>query len=362
MTEQNWDMYDYILESTEAVRNIVKNREQIFSQALAYLEGRQIDQIYILGSGTSYHSAVASKKLAEDVLGRKVINMYPMEFVDNEKVFNKNTLVIGISHAGRSSSTIAALDKAAELGLCTISMTAEKERPITDHADANVYIEIGDEFAGPKTKGFIGSIATIQILAMMYAKQLGLIDEAEIEQLTAEMLETTDQIPEIADQAWAWYRTNREDLLRCRRMIVLGYDACMAAMLEGTLKILEAVRYSVTGYELEEFMHGVYHSIDENTYMLYLGMTGRHYDRMRRMKTYFANERHAHNYEVTSETGFGNDSRNFVFPFRNHEYFAAMEYVIPCQVIARKMSLDLGIDCNISSDPEFHKKMGSYTY
>ena len=123
MTEQNWDMYDYILESKEAVRNIVQNREQIFGQALAYLEGRQIDQIYILGSGTSYHSAVASKKLAEDVLGRKVINMYPMEFVDNEKVFNKNTLVIGISHAGRSSSTIAALDKAAELGLSTISMT-----------------------------------------------------------------------------------------------------------------------------------------------------------------------------------------------------------------------------------------------
>jgi glucosamine 6-phosphate synthetase-like amidotransferase/phosphosugar isomerase protein len=362
MAEQNWDMYDYILESKEAVRNIVANREQIFAGALAYLEGKIIDQIYILGSGTSYHSAVAAKKLAEDILDRKVINMYPMEFVDNEKVFNDNTLVIGISHAGRSSSTIAALDKARKLGLYTISMTAEKDRPITEHADANVYIEIGDEFAGPKTKGFIGSIATIQILAMMYAKQLGNTDEKTIESLCAQMLETTDQIPDIAAKAWDWYKANKADLLKCRRLIVLGYDACMASMLEGTLKILEAVRYSVTGYELEEFMHGVYHSIDENTYMLYLGMKGRHYDRMRRMKTYFANERNAHNYEVTSETGLGDDARNFVYPFRNHEYFAAMEYVIPCQVIARKLSLDLGIDCNISSDPDFHKKMGSYTY
>ena len=33
-----------------------------------------------------------------------------------------------------------------------------------------------------------------------------------------------------------------------------------------------------------------------------------------------------------------------------------MEYVVPLQVIARKLSLDLGIDCNISSDPNFHKK------
>ncbi|MDO4520947.1 MAG: hypothetical protein Q4B44_04830 [Erysipelotrichaceae bacterium] len=45
MTEQNWDMYDYILESKEAVRNIVKNREQIFSQALAYLETAPIPTV-----------------------------------------------------------------------------------------------------------------------------------------------------------------------------------------------------------------------------------------------------------------------------------------------------------------------------
>ena len=44
------------------------------------------------------------------------------------------------------------------------------------------------------------------------------------------------------------------------------------------------------------------------------------------------------------------------------EVAASMEYVVPLQVIARKLSLDLGIDCNISSDPNFHKKMGSYTY
>ena len=53
---------------------------------------------------------------------------------------------------------------------------------------------------------------------------------------------------------------------------MLGYESCMSAMLEGTLKILEAVRYSVVGYEMEEFMHGVYHSIDQDTYLLYLGV------------------------------------------------------------------------------------------
>ena len=50
------------------------------------------------------------------------------------------------------------------------------------------------------------------------------------------------------------------------------------------------------------------------------------------------------------------------YNFINDPYFEAMEYVVPLQVIARKLSLDLGIDCNISSDPNFHRKMASYTY
>ena len=361
MTEEGWDMYNYILDSKNAVRNIVEKQNEIFSGALEYCSKRNIEQIYILGSGTSYHAAIASKKLTEDVIGIRVINMYPMEFVDNERIFNKNTLVIGISHAGRSSSTIAALDKARELGLATIAMTAEKERPINSHADITVYIEIGKEYAGPKTKGFIGSIATIQLLAMNLAVRQGKLSVEEKNELVDCMLATSDKIPDIAEKAWDWYKRNRDDLLKCRRLILVGYGATLGAMFEGTLKILEAVRYSVVGYEMEEFMHGVYHSINENTYLLYLGIQGKHYERMRRMELYFKQERYAHNYLITSDTSI-NEPHSFVYPFKNDEYFASMEYVVPCQVIARKMSLDLGIDCNQSSDSSFHKKMGSYTY
>ena len=124
---------------------------------------------------------------------------------------------------------------------------------------------------------------------------------------------------------------------------------------------MEAVRYSVTGYELEEFMHGIYHAIDQDTYIIYLGSKGKHFERMVRMMKYFAEERGAHNYMITSNPDI-EEGKNFVYPFVNSEYFASMEYVVPMQVLARKLSLDLGIDCNIPSDPQFHKKMGSYTY
>jgi len=176
------------------------------------------------------------------------------------------------------------------------------------------------------------------------------------------LLDTTDNIPAIAEKSVDWYNHNKEELLKSRRMIIVGYEQCKSALMEGTLKVLDAVRYSVTGYELEEFMHGVYHSIDQETFMFYIGSEGQYYNRMMNMRNYFEKERGNKNFVITSDKGLEKDPRNLIFDFKNHPYFASLEYVVPLQVLARKLSSDLGIDCNISSDPGFHKKMGSYTY
>lgn len=355
------DMYDYILESKEAVRHIAGCRADILKEALDYCAGRELHQIYVLGSGTSYHAAVSARKVMEDSLGIRVCAMYPMEFADNEHVFDPHTLVMGISQAGRSTSTIRALDKAREQGLMTLAITADLGAPLTDHSDCTVLLDVGEELAGPKTKGYEGSVATLTFFALELARQQGRISSEQVEEIQDRILAAADQIPDLAEKSWQWYRENKEDLLKCRRLIVIGCDSCMGAMLEGTLKLLEAARYSVTGYELEEFMHGIYHAIDQDTYILYLGHESRHLDRMVRMRDYFETERGAHNYMITSRED-QKSQRNLVYPFKEDPYFASMEYVVPMQVLARKMSMDLGIDCNIPSDPQFHRKMGSYTY
>lgn len=74
---------------------------------------------------------------------------------------------------------------------------------LSEHADCCVYIEIGDEFAGPKTKGYIGSIATIAMLGLKLAVQNEKIEEKEKQDLEKRMLDTSDQIPDIAERAWA---------------------------------------------------------------------------------------------------------------------------------------------------------------
>ena len=180
----------------------------------------------------------------------------------------------------------------------------------------------------------------------------------EFDDYLRRMQASADAIPDIAEATSKWYLQNRNDLMKCRRLYVIGYDNCLADMMEGTLKICEAVRYSVQGFELEEFMHGIYHCIDEDTYMLYVCSKGQYYDRILRLKRYFEEERHSHNFLITHENT--NNSKDLVFPFTDDQEFAVLQYIVPMQVLARKLSLDLGIDCNIPSDPQFHFKMNSY--
>ena len=60
MSKDYGDMYQYILESKKAVRNIISNHEEIFHDAVEYFFEGDYEQIYVIGSGTSYHSALAA--------------------------------------------------------------------------------------------------------------------------------------------------------------------------------------------------------------------------------------------------------------------------------------------------------------
>jgi glucosamine 6-phosphate synthetase-like amidotransferase/phosphosugar isomerase protein len=352
------DMYDYILETKDVIRTIINNRGDILKKGLNYFLAHDIEQIYMIGSGTSYHAAYAVKRFMEKILRMPVRVSYPMIFKDVEEIFNKKTLIIGSSHAGLSSSTIAGLDKAREGGLKTIASTAVHNSEIINHADEIIYCELGEEDAGPKTKGYFCAAVTHILFALAVAVQKGTITGPEEQVYIDRIQQTTDNMSNIAEKANEWYKIQANELREARRIVIIGYENNIATYMEGTLKILEAVRYSVTGYEMEEFMHGIYHSIWDDSFMFYLGAKGQYYPRLLKLIKYFE-DRTKHNFlfsaDVTQQNG-----KNFIVPFVDDKDFSFLEYIVPLQVIARRLSADLGINCNIPSDPDFHRKMGSY--
>lgn len=66
------NMYDYICETPDVLTYIINNRKEIVQEFVNEYKDKKIDQIYVIGSGTSYHAGLSAKNYLEEILNIKV--------------------------------------------------------------------------------------------------------------------------------------------------------------------------------------------------------------------------------------------------------------------------------------------------
>lgn len=113
--------------------------------------------------------------------------------------------------------------------------------------------------------------------------------------------------------------------------------------------------FPVRGYELEEFMHGMYNAVDENVNFLYIASNGELKTRMVKLYRYYQQQ-------GLKQFGINMDEdirENLKGCFNNSEEFSVLEYILVIQILFVRLSRAKGIDFNIPKDPEFHKIMKS---
>ena len=355
--EKTMSMMDYILETDTLLQTLIHESQATFAPMLAFIKDMSIHQIYLLGSGTSCHAGWAVKSFLEEVLGKQVIPMFPMIFADQEKAMQPNSLIIGISQSGKSLSTMQALDYAREQGFKTIAIVGEPDSEMEKHADHIVFMDCGVEKAVAKTKGYTATVLTLFLMGLEWAYAQGKIMEEQYLAWMEDLRETALQIPAIIEESTKWYEKHQAALIGCNRVIVVGSGHQYGTMLEGALKLLECVRMAVSGYELEEFMHGVYNSIRKDTCLLYIADGMEKQERMMRLCQYLKQVTPM-NYLITNAK-YADEEADLAVSAYNHARFNVLEYIIPFQVLSYRLAIDRGIDPTKPSDPKFHQNMQS---
>ena len=353
-------MLDYIDESDAALHHIIAASDHLFQGFVTHFINQKIHMIYLIGSGTSYNALMAMRSGVEALMHIPVITVYPEWLIDAYTLVGPGDMVVGLSHGGHSRSTIEALDYAKTKGAYTVAVTGFMDAPIVMHGDIAVYMASGEETVGAKTKGFFGSMVTVLLMFAYLSKAKGYIDGSTMDHLVARIQKASGHISVNKTHTLNWLRSSLDLLTPYRRIIVVGYDGNIGALLEGSLKLIEGCRYSVAWYDQEEFMHGIYHSIDSNTLMIYLASTGRGYDRCIQLCNYIHQKHDNPSIVITSSSSI--DVSGMVLTIESDEdpWFKSMEYVVALQVLAHELSKGIGIDANTSSDPLFHATMGSY--
>lgn len=352
-------MYEYICETPDVLTGIIYRRKEIAENFVNYYKDKVIEQIYIIGSGTSYHAGLSAKAYLEEILNIKIFNMYPTQFALNEKVFNKKSLVIGVSQGGQSLSTVEGLDSAKQKGLYTAAVSENSNALIFKHAEVSARIEVGNENCGAKTKGYAGTTVTLLMMLTELAIKKGFITEEKAEEYRLRMFKVIQNMPDVIKASTGWYLRIRKEFLPAKRIIVVGYDNLYADVLEGALKILETVRQGVTGYDIEEFFHGIYNSISDSSHIIYLAPSSSYKPRTLKLIEILS-EWTPYHYLISSPEGINTEcNKNLICNFTEDPYFSAWEYIIPLQILSCQAPLDLGINPDIPKDPKFHQRIGS---
>ena len=350
-------MLNYIKETPSVLQNIVDGRKEYSREFTEKFVREQYKRVILIGSGTSYHGGLSVRSLMERILNVSVEAQYPLLFMNFTSVFDRKTLVIGISQSGESKSTLQGLEYARKHGCDTVSLSEKgPEAIIAGYADINLRFNCGDtELAGPKTKGYQATMLDLIILALETGLAMNTITEEFYNDCIARIQKTIDNLNNVIQNSIDWYYANKEELMQAKRIIVVGYDNNYGNVLEGRLKTEEAVRFGIEGYEMEEFMHGIYHSIDESVQIVYLAQESGFKSRAVRLRD-FMHEWTPHEYLVGN---FSDGNVQNLTGFVDDEYFCIFEYIIPLQILAFHLSRDKGINANIPKILNFHYRMGS---
>ena len=291
----------------------------------------------------------------EKVTGLKVAVPYP--FMINKNTFNDhlNTLLIGISQDGGSYSTYNTMSLAKSCGKKTMSMSGYKDVFIDTVADYVCTVPCGEEKAGAKTKGFHCTILNLMLLSLQIGLKNKNISQDEFEYYNKALKSTIENMPGIIESSIPWIESIKDDLANANDVRLVGTKDNYANCLEGALKLLETIRVPVTGYEFEEFIHGIYNAFSKDSYLIVLD-SGYEAERLKKLPRVLR-EWTDHIFIIGKD--IKNDKNNFQYDFKNDEDFSLFEYILVIEMMCAIIPEVKGIDPSIPMDPQFHQKMSS---
>jgi glucosamine--fructose-6-phosphate aminotransferase (isomerizing) len=216
---------------------------------------REIDKVFVIACGTSYHAAMMAKYAIERWTRLPVEIDIASEFRYRDPVLDHNSLVIGISQSGETIDTLAAIRYARAQGSTVIGVSNVVESALARESDAVLYTRAGPEIGVAATKTFTTQLVAMQLLGLYLAQVRGTLDPGAIEVLVKEMLRLPEQVEkvlsradEIAELTELWAKT--EDFF------FLGRSGDFPVAMEGALKLKEIAYVRAEGYAAGEMKHG----------------------------------------------------------------------------------------------------------
>ncbi|MGK5113002.1 glutamine--fructose-6-phosphate transaminase (isomerizing) [Geodermatophilus sp. CPCC 205506] len=266
----DWFMLKEIAEQPQAVADTLLGRIgddgalMLDEVRLSDQDLRDIDKIFVVSCGTSYHAGLIAKYAIEHWTRIPVEVEVASEFRYRDPVLDRSTLVVVISQSGETMDTLMALrhakdQKARVLAICNVNGST-----IPRESDAVLYTHAGPEVAVASTKSFLAQIVACYLVGLILAQVRGVKYADEIAAIVEDLRRLPDAVAEVLLQMEPVRELGRS-LAGANTILFLGRHVAYPVALEGALKLKELAYIHAEGFAAGELKHGPIALIDEGT-------------------------------------------------------------------------------------------------
>jgi len=227
-------------------------------------ELKNINNLIILGCGTSYHSGLHVLNTFKEISYFNTVQIFDAgDFNKYDIPKNNKTVLICISQSGETKDLQRALEIGKDNSLNTIGVINVVDSLIANEVDCGVYLNAGKEIGVASTKAFTSQVIVLNMIAIWFAqiKNKNQIKRNKIIQalrrLPIDIKNTLEIVTEKAMEV-AKYLVNRNSLF------ILGKGNLESVAKEGALKIKEIGYLHTEGYSTSALKHGSYALLEDN--------------------------------------------------------------------------------------------------
>ncbi|XP_068156524.1 glutamine--fructose-6-phosphate aminotransferase [isomerizing] 2 isoform X2 [Drosophila tropicalis] len=266
--------YDYfmqkeIFEQPDSVVNTMRGRVRFDGNAIVlggikdYIpEIKRCRRLMLIGCGTSYHSAVATRQLLEELTELPVMVELASDFLDRNTPIFRDDVCFFISQSGETADTLMALRYCKQRGALIVGITNTVGSSICRESHCGVHINAGPEIGVASTKAYTSQFISLVMFALVMSEDRLSLQTRRLEILQA-LSKLADQIREVL-KLDSKVQELAKDLYQHKSLLIMGRGYNFATCLEGALKVKELTYMHSEGIMAGELKHGPLALVDDS--------------------------------------------------------------------------------------------------
>ncbi|XP_015520867.1 glutamine:fructose-6-phosphate aminotransferase 1 isoform X1 [Neodiprion pinetum] len=262
-------MQKEIFEQPESVVNTMRGRLNFRDDSVTlggikdYIpEIKRCRRLMLIGCGTSYHSAVATRQLLEELTELPVMVELASDFLDRNTPVFRDDVCFFISQSGETADTLMALRYCKGRGALIVGVTNTVGSSICRESHCGVHINAGPEIGVASTKAYTSQFISLVMFALVMSedrislgnRRLEIIEGLKnLDNLIREVLKLDDKVKELA-----------KSLFQHKSLLIMGRGYNFATCMEGALKVKELTYMHSEGIMAGELKHGPLALVDDS--------------------------------------------------------------------------------------------------